>query len=96
LCLHKLAHLLVDELGDKLLNQGEVVVDLLAGVRSVVEVAETCMPSSDIFRRNLLRDVVLCAGVHSCRGRHELLLVSCNEVLPGSHLDGGMAARSAT
>jgi hypothetical protein len=36
---HKLANLFVDELGDKLLNPGEVVVDRLAGVRAVVEVA---------------------------------------------------------
>jgi hypothetical protein len=50
---HKLANLLIDELGDKLLDQGEVVVDLLAGVRAVVEIAETSMPSSDIFRQNL-------------------------------------------
>jgi hypothetical protein len=46
------------------------------------------MPSSNVFRQNLFRDVVLCVGVHPCGGRHELLLVPCNEVLPGGHLDG--------
>jgi hypothetical protein len=38
--------LVIDEQGDKLLDQGEVVVDLFARVRPVVEVAEMCMPSS--------------------------------------------------
>jgi hypothetical protein len=46
---HELAHLLFDELRNKLFNQGKVVVDLLAGVRAVVEVAETGMPSSDVL-----------------------------------------------
>jgi hypothetical protein len=35
---HKLAHLLVDELSNKLFNQGKVVVDLFAGIGAVVEV----------------------------------------------------------
>jgi hypothetical protein len=73
-----------------------IAVDLLAGVREFVEVAETSMPSSDVFRQNLFRNVVLCVGVHSCGSRHELLLVPCNEVLPGSHLDGWDGGRSAT
>jgi hypothetical protein len=75
-------------LGNKLLNQGEVVVDLLAGVRAVVEVAETSMPSSDILRQNLFHDVVLSAGVHASSGRYELKLVPCHEILPGGNLDG--------
>jgi hypothetical protein len=85
---HEFADLLVDELGNKLLDQGEVVVDLLTRVRTVVEVAETNMPSSDVFRRNLFCDVVLGVGVHASGGRHELLLVLCYEVLPGGYLDG--------
>jgi hypothetical protein len=94
---HKLANLLVDELGNKFLNQGYVVVELLDGVRAVVEVAETSMPSSDVFRRNLLRNVVLCAGVHASGGQHELLLVPCDEVLcQVVTWTGGLAARLAT
>jgi hypothetical protein len=46
---HKLAHLLVDELSNELFNQGNVVVNLFAGVRAVVEVAKTSMPSSDVL-----------------------------------------------
>jgi hypothetical protein len=46
---HKLAHLLVDELSNKLFNHGKVVVDLFAGVRAVVEVAKTSMPSSNVL-----------------------------------------------
>jgi hypothetical protein len=46
---HKLAHLLVDELGNKLFNQGKVVVDFFARIRAVVEVAKTGMPSSDVL-----------------------------------------------
>jgi hypothetical protein len=45
------------------------------------------MPSSDIFRPYPFCNVVLCAGVHACGSRHEPLLVPCNEVLPGGHLD---------
>jgi hypothetical protein len=85
---HKLANLLVDELRNKLLNQGEVVVDLLARVRAVVEVAETGMTSSDILRQNLFPDVVIGPGVHASSGRHELLLVPRDEILPGGDLDG--------
>jgi hypothetical protein len=44
-----LAHLLVDELCNKLFNQGKVVVDLLAGVRAVVEVVVTGMPSPNVL-----------------------------------------------
>jgi hypothetical protein len=84
---HKLANLLVDELRNKLLNQGKVVVDLLAGVRAVVEVGETGMPSSDMLRRNL-SNVVLSAGVKASSSRHEFLLVPRDEILPGSDLDG--------
>jgi hypothetical protein len=46
---HELAHLLVDELSNKLFNQGMVVVDLLAGVRAVVEVVKTGMLSPDVL-----------------------------------------------
>jgi hypothetical protein len=84
---HKLANLLVDELRNKLLNQGEVEVNLLAGVCAVVEVAETGMPPSDILRRNLFCNVVLGAGVHASNGQHELLLVPRDELLPSGDLD---------
>jgi hypothetical protein len=84
---HKLAHLLIDELGNELLDQGKVVVDLFAGIRAVVEVSEAGMPSSDVFRGDLLGDVVLCAGVDACSRRHELILVPCDQVLPGGDLD---------
>jgi hypothetical protein len=46
---HKLAHLLIDELGNELLDQGKFVVDLFAGIRAVVEVSEAGMPSSDVL-----------------------------------------------
>jgi hypothetical protein len=46
---HELAHLLVDELGNKLFNQGKVVVDFFAGIRAAVEVAKTGVPSSDVL-----------------------------------------------
>jgi hypothetical protein len=46
---HELAHLFIDELGDELLDQGEVVVDLFAGIRAVVEVSEAGVPSSYIL-----------------------------------------------
>jgi hypothetical protein len=54
------------------------------------------MLSSDILRQNLFHNVVLGAGVHASSSRHELLLVPCNEVLPGGDLDGQLVARSAT
>jgi hypothetical protein len=54
---HKLAHLLVDELCNKLFNQGKVVVDFFARIRAVVEVAKTGMPSSDVLRRDLFSEV---------------------------------------
>jgi hypothetical protein len=85
---HKLANLLVDELRNKLINQGKVVVNLLAGVRAVVDVPKMGMPSYDILRRNLFRDVVLGAGVHASSCRHEILLVPCDEVLLGGDLEG--------
>jgi hypothetical protein len=91
---HELANLLVDELHNKLFNQGKVVVDLLAGVRAVVEVTETGMPSSDILRRNLFCHIVLGAGVHTSSCRHELLLVPRNEVLPGGDLDGRVGGQA--
>jgi hypothetical protein len=84
----ELANLLVDELRNKLLNQGKVVVDLLTRVRAVVEVTETGMPSSDILRQNLFRVVVLCPGVQASSCLHELLLVPRDEVPPAGDLDG--------
>jgi hypothetical protein len=46
---YKLAHLLIDELGNELLDQGKVVVDLFAGIRAVVDVLEAGMSSSDVL-----------------------------------------------
>jgi hypothetical protein len=46
---HKLAYIPVDELSPKLLNQEMVVIELLAGLRTAIEVAELCMPSSHIL-----------------------------------------------
>jgi hypothetical protein len=46
---HELAHLVVDELGNKLFNQGKVVVNFFTGIRAVVEVAKTGVPSSDVL-----------------------------------------------
>jgi hypothetical protein len=84
---HKLAHLLIDELGNELLDQGKVVVNLFAGICAVVDVSEAGMLSSDVLQGDLLGDVVLCAGVDASSRRHELLLVPCDQVLPGGDLD---------
>jgi hypothetical protein len=46
---HELAHLLVDELVKELLDQGKVVVDFFARIRTVVEVLKMSMPSSDVL-----------------------------------------------
>jgi hypothetical protein len=64
---HKLAHLLIDELGDKLLDQGEVVVDFFAWIRTVVEVSEAGMSSSHILEiMRFLRHPFY--GIHRAKG----------------------------
>jgi hypothetical protein len=89
----ELAHLLVDELRNKLFHQGKVVVDLLAGVRAVVEVTKTGMLSSDVLRRDLFSYIVLCAEVHASGCWHKLLLVPRDENLPGGDQDRRVGGR---